>query len=108
MLLGRRDDVVEPLEAIGARVDLRSRGRQVLVVDRPGPWLARDVVEAPDAEDLEARLADVVHDEVHIRVVRHEAYPVRVRATDILGLVVDLELEPVRAGEGGARSGLHW
>lgn len=50
--LGGRDDVVEALQAVGARVDGGAAGGQVLEVDGAVGGDRVDVVEAPDAQDL--------------------------------------------------------
>lgn len=104
VLFGRRDDVVEALETVGARVDSRFAVLVQLVPDCAGGGLRGDIVEAPHAEDLEARRLQVAHDEVDVRVVSEEADPVAVCSGEVAGFAIDGELEAGGAGEGGGGS----
>lgn len=104
-LLRGRNHVIEALQAVGAGVDRRPLGRQVLEIDRAAAGLCRDVVEAPDAQDLVTGLRELVQRLVDVGVVRQEADPVAVRPREVLGLAVDVEEQAVGLGEvcrGGA------
>lgn len=96
LLLGGRDDVIEALEPVGARVDRGPAGGQLLEPDGARPGGRRDVVEAPDAQDLEARRLHVAERLVDVRVVRQEPDPVRVRACEVSRLAVDFELVGIK------------
>jgi len=91
-LLSSRDDVVEALEPIGARVDRGAAGGQPLEPHGARPGSGRDVVEAPDAQDLQAGALHVVERLVDVGVVGQEPDPVRIRACEIPRLPVDFEL----------------
>lgn len=112
-LLGGLDDVVEALETGGSRVDGRAGGGQVLEPDLVPAGDGRDVVEAPDAEDLEAGLLDVVHCKVDVGVRdAADGAPVAVGASEVLGHAVKAEACAARGDVGagrrvaGARRGL--
>lgn len=90
--LGGRDDVVEALQPVRARVDRGPAGGQLLVPHGARAGGGRDVVEAPDAQDLQAGVLQVVEGRVDVGVVRQEPDPVRVRACEVTCLSVDFEL----------------
>lgn len=64
-----------------------------LVVYRSLAGNGVDVVEAPDAQDLESGFLHVVEDEVDVRVVGQESDPVRVGAGEVACFAVDGEVE---------------
>lgn len=96
-LLGGLDDVVQALKAVGAGVDLRAGRGEELVLDGAGRGLPGDVVEAPDAQDLEAG-GDVVENGVDVAVVGEEADPVRVGTGEVPRFAIDGETCAVPSG----------
>lgn len=101
VLLGRGDHVVETLQTIGAGVDGGGAGGEVLEVDGARGGNRVDVVEAPDAQDAEARAVQVLHHQVDVGVVGQEADPVGVGAGKVAGLPVNGEVEAIGLGEDG-------
>lgn len=99
VLLRRVHHIVQPLQSVRARVDGRFPVRVHLVVHGPRSRDRVDVVEAPDAQDLEPGLFHVVEDEVDVSVVGQEPDPVRVGAGEVAGFAVDAELRSGCAGE---------
>lgn len=98
-LLRRGHDIVQPLQPVRARVDCRGSVDVELVVHRSRAGDRVDVVESPDAQDLEPGLLHVVEDEVHVGIVGQEADPVGVGACEVACSIVDGELQVRRAGE---------
>lgn len=82
--------VIEALETVRAGVDYGILpGDEGLIPDFRRGGL--DVVEAPDAQDLDARGLQVRHDKVDICVVGEEGDPVGVRSCPVLGRAVNVE-----------------
>jgi hypothetical protein len=56
-----------------------------------------DIVKSPNAKDLEARLFEMTHDQVHIRVALEEWDPIRVAASKVVCMTVDDESQTIMA-----------
>lgn len=64
-----------------------------------------DIVETPNSENLQTGFLQIFEDGVNVCIVGLEWQPVRVRASEVLGLAVNVELETIHLGKRAADSG---
>lgn len=101
MFLGRGDDIIKTLQAIGTGVDGGAAARKMLEPDGAGGGDRVDIVESPDAQNAQPRGAQVLHDQVDVGIVGQEANPVRVGSGKVARLAIDGEVETVGVSEAG-------
>lgn len=104
VLLSGSNHVVETLKTVFAGVDGGSALGLVveLEVDRSGAGSGVHVVEAPNTQDLQSGLLQMIEHSINVCIVHLEWEPVGVCAGEVLGLAVNRELHSIRLGEGPA------
>lgn len=103
-----RDNIIKTLQTVSTSVYGSSTGGFVveLEVNSSRVWDGVNIIEPPNSENLKTGMFQILEDGVNIRIVGQERQPIRVRASEILRLAVNVELEAIHLGKIAAASGL--